>query len=52
MSIGRHVCWFALGAQILLALSFAKQWLFVGTYAVLCAFAPEAHRDGPRTGTE
>ena len=32
MSIGRRLCWFALGAQILLALSVAKQWLFVGTY--------------------
>ncbi len=32
MSIGRRVCWFALGAQLLLALFAAKQWLFVGTY--------------------
>jgi len=32
MPIGRRVCWFALGVQLLLALSVAKQWLFVGTY--------------------
>jgi lysophospholipase L1-like esterase len=32
MSIGRRVCWFALGAQLLLALFAAKQWLFIGTY--------------------
>jgi hypothetical protein len=32
MSLGRRVCWFALGVQLLLALSLAKQWLFVGTY--------------------
>ena len=32
MSIGRGVCWFALGAQLVLALSVTKQWLFVGTY--------------------
>src|SRR5512143_103820 len=32
MSISRRVCWLALGAQLLLALWVAKQWLFVGTY--------------------
>jgi hypothetical protein len=32
MSIGRPVCWLALGAQLLLAGSVAKQWLFVGTF--------------------
>jgi hypothetical protein len=32
MSIGRCARWFALGVQLLLALSVAKQWLFVGTY--------------------
>jgi lysophospholipase L1-like esterase len=32
MSIGRRLCWFALGVQLLLALFVAKQWLFVGTY--------------------
>jgi hypothetical protein len=32
MSMGRRVGWFALGVQLLLALSVAKQWLFVGTY--------------------
>ena len=32
MSIGRSVRWFALGVQLLLAVSVAKQWLFVGTY--------------------
>jgi hypothetical protein len=30
--VGRLVRWLALGAQLLLALSVAKQWLFVGTY--------------------
>ena len=30
--MGRLVRWLALGAQLLLALSVAKQWLFVGTY--------------------
>jgi lysophospholipase L1-like esterase len=32
MSIGPGLRWFAFGAQLLLALSVAKQWLFVGTY--------------------
>lgn len=32
MSIGRRACWFAVGAQLLLGFSVAKQWLFVGTF--------------------
>jgi GDSL-like Lipase/Acylhydrolase family len=49
MAIGRRVFWLALGVQLLLALSVAKQWLFVGTYRFYLDRRFESSRSiGPR----
>lgn len=52
MSIGRVVRWFAFGVQLLLALSVAKQWLYVGTHRFYLDRRSESASAGARRASQ